>query len=77
MNVAYRQRRILITNDKDFGFLIIRKRKKYKGVILLRLRKDSPLNRIKIIKSLINTFGEKLKGKFIIASEKGVRIRRI
>jgi len=75
LNTAVREKRILITNDKDFGELIHRQKLSHHGVILLRLEEDTPSKRIKIVKNVIDRFGESLKGKFFVASEKGFRIR--
>ena len=38
--------RIIVTNDKDFGELIFRRRLASKGVLLLRLEDESPENKI-------------------------------
>ena len=75
LDLAFKENRILITNDKDFGELIYRKKSPHKGIILLRLGYDTPQKRIQIIEELIERFGEKLKNRFIVASEKGFRIR--
>jgi len=75
LNIAVREKRVLITNDKDFGELINRKKLSHCGVILLRLEEDTPIKRIEIIKDAINRFAEKIKGKFLVASERGFRIR--
>ena len=60
---------------KDFGELIHRQKLSHNGIILLRLEEDTPSKRIKIVKNVIDRFGESLKGKFFVASEKGFRIR--
>lgn len=67
--------RILITNDKDFGELIYRQRLEHRGVILLRLAIDTPQRRIKVIRSLISRYDERLKRKFVVVTESKVRIR--
>ena len=67
--------RVLITNDKDFGELIYRQRLEHRGVILLRLAIDTPQRRIKVIRSLISRYDERLKRKFVVATESKVRIR--
>lgn len=75
LSSAVREKRILISNDKDFGELIHRKKLPHYGVIFLRLEEDTPSKRIEIVKNAIDRFGEKIKGKFFVASEKGFRIR--
>ncbi|KXB04634.1 hypothetical protein AKJ50_02190 [candidate division MSBL1 archaeon SCGC-AAA382A13] len=73
---ALEEEKILITNDKDFGEIIYRKGKPHAGVILLRLEKDFPEDRISTIRSIIEELDrETLNQKFIVASEKGVRVR--
>ena len=37
---AFNEKYILLTNDKNFGELVIRQKKKHKGVILLRLKNE-------------------------------------
>lgn len=75
LNIALKEGRILITNDKDFGELIYKKKLPHSGLILLRLDEDTASNRIIIVKNIIDKFGEGIKDKFIEASEKGLRIR--
>lgn len=72
---AFRDSRILVTNDKDFGSLIERRKFSHAGVILLRLRDDTPSARILALQSLITKFGEGLKDKFIVATEHRARIK--
>ncbi len=74
---AKNDERVIITNDKDFGDLILRQGKLSNGVILLRLKIDKPLNRIKFVLAIIKELGIKLNKKFIIVSENKIRIRKI
>src|SRR3989344_6043370 len=72
---AENEKRVLITNDKDFGELIFRLKMPSSGVILLRLKKDIPINRIKYTINLIENFSDKLKNNFVVVKEGQVRIR--
>ena len=45
--IAYRERRILITRDRDFGELVFVYWQPHRGVILLRLGSSSPLATIR------------------------------
>jgi predicted nuclease of predicted toxin-antitoxin system len=72
---AFREERIVITNDKDFGELVYRQGLDHAGVILLRLEEDSPIARISIVKKTILRFQGKLKGRFVVATEKKIRVR--
>lgn len=74
---AFDEKRILITNDKDFGELIYYRKESHHGVILLRLRNDTFTNRISTLRKVIDCFGEDLKNKFTVATETKVRMRKI
>lgn len=74
--LASRESYILITNDKDFGYLIYVQKKKHKGVILLRFLNQETNFKIKFLKDPLRTFKlEEFKNKFAVISERGVRIR--
>jgi len=72
---AMEEKRIIITNDKDFGWLVTLY--KSPGIILLRLKEDSVENRIRIIKHILEKYGDVVFGNIIIATEKRVRVRRL
>jgi predicted nuclease of predicted toxin-antitoxin system len=67
--------RILITNDKDFGDLVFRGRKPYPGVLLLRLRNESSANRVRVVKSVLDRYADRLPDHFVVATETNVRVR--
>lgn len=77
LEFAEREKRILITNDKDFGELIFKLKMISSGVILLRLGKDSQETRKRYILYLINKFGDKLSSNFTVIEEKQVRFRKL
>ncbi len=72
---AVPEERILITNDKDFGELIFRTGRTHAGVLLLRLRDESSVNRVHTVKAVLEQHANRLAGRFIVATESGVRIR--
>ncbi len=76
LDAADKQARILITNDKDFGELVFRQLKPSSGVILLRLKTDTPESRIKCTATVIKRFGEKLSNSFTVVSEESIRLRK-
>ncbi len=67
---------IVITNDKDFGMLVFKKGKGHRGVIFLRLQRESTENKIETIKKVLEQCREKLSYSFIVASEDFVRISK-
>jgi predicted nuclease of predicted toxin-antitoxin system len=72
---AVREKRILVTNDKDFGELVYRSGQAHYGVVLLRLHDESPTNRVRILRALIDRYSDRLVQHFTVATEGSVRIR--
>jgi len=72
---AMSEGRILITNDKDFGELIFRGGQRHHGVLLLRLHEESPANRVRVVKKVLEQWADRLAGCFTVATESSVRIR--
>ena len=75
MNNAFQEKRIIITNDKDFGYLIFKSNLPALAIILLRFNDESPKLKINAIKTILNLPQEKLLNHFIVASEDKIRIR--
>jgi len=69
------EKRILFTNDKDFGELIYRGGFEYYGVVLLRLQDDQPSHRAQIVSFVLENHADRLVGNFSVASEKSFRVR--
>jgi len=74
---AANDRRILVTNDKDFGELVFRSRRAHHGVVLLRLHDESPTNRVHVLRTVLGQYADRLAGHFTVATEGGVRIRPV
>jgi len=72
---ANREGRIIVTIDKDFGKLIFQERLPNRGVILLRLRDERAINKVRAISKLLTSYEERLLDHFIVVSETGIRIR--
>ncbi len=77
LTIAKKQKRILITGDKDFGELVYLRGLTPHGVILLRLRDETPENRIKVLDKLFKREDLTLKKSFTVVSEGQVRTRSI
>jgi len=60
---------------QDFGRMIYQTHSPHRGVILLRLKKESQEAIIKILEKVITQIGEELKGKFAVVTEEKIRIR--
>ena len=69
------EERIVVTNDKGFGDLVFRSGMGINGVLLLRLRDESAANRVRVVRSVLERYGDRLPGHFTTATEWSVRIR--
>jgi len=73
--LAVREGRILITNDKDFGELVFRSGQAHRGVVLLRVRDESSMSRVRVLEAVLERYADQLSGHFTVATERSVRIR--
>ncbi len=71
---AYSERRIIITNDKDFGEMIFRRKMPHKGVILLRGGCVGPSQKIAMLKSALSLPEDRIYGSFVVVTETAIRI---
>lgn len=75
INLSEKQKRIVLTHDKDFGGLIHQAPQPPCGVILLRLRNQSSKNVVKhLIPFLKEVRPEKLKKRLVVFQEGKIRI---
>jgi len=74
MELAYAERRILLTEDKDFGWLAFVGQVDNPGVILVRFPATARLNLAASITRLVNELGPKLTGTFVVLRPGSVRI---
>lgn len=72
---ANQEARVIITNDKDFGYLIFKSNISAPAIILLRFKEESPALKINVIKTILNLPEEKILNHFIVADEDKIRIR--
>jgi predicted nuclease of predicted toxin-antitoxin system len=64
---------ILITNDKDFGEMVYRKRVPHRGVIFLRLDDERAASKIDAIRKLLTSYAGQLPNAFVVVSETRIR----
>lgn len=74
---AYLEKRILITEDKDFGELVLRLKKKTHGVILLRFTIADQHLKWPKLKKLIELKPQTLSKKFVVIDKEKFRIQKI
>ena len=76
IDIAVRDRRVLLTEDKDFGQLVHSHGRKTQGVILLRYPVLVREQLAKDVVRLAKRHGKKLAGCFIVIQPGRVRISR-
>lgn len=75
LDAAFAAKRILITEDKDFGELVYRLRKKANGIILVRITIKERKSKWQRLKKLIDNYPDRLPGNFIVIDAKKFRFR--
>ena len=73
---AYTESWILITNDKDFGEKVYREQHPHRGVILMRLEDERAVNKIEVLRRLLDQYSDKVADRFVVVTETRVRFDR-
>ena len=77
LTLAFRDRRVLVTDDKDFGELVVREGRPHRGVLLLRLGGMAVADRADLVSRLFASSASALVDAFTVVERDGsVRIRR-
>jgi predicted nuclease of predicted toxin-antitoxin system len=74
IEAAFADRRILLTEDKDFGWLVFVAHATCPGVILIRFPASARQILASSIKRLVDDFGPRLEGAFVVLRPGFVRI---
>jgi predicted nuclease of predicted toxin-antitoxin system len=74
MDMALREGRVLLTEDKDFGQLVYAHSEQSTGVIFIRYPTDARKTLPKAAVTLISEFRTELIGSFVVMSPGRVRI---
>ncbi|HAX61444.1 MAG TPA: hypothetical protein DCX95_02645 [Elusimicrobia bacterium] len=74
---AYNEERIVLTNDKDFGYLIYREKLPSCGVILFRFKVEFPVLKIMALEKILEFNSSHIFNHFIVASEGKIRVRKL
>lgn len=75
--LALQEQAIVLTDDKDFGDLVMFQKRPSWGVILAHLDGISVSDRAEMILSLLNDHAQELFGAFTVISGHNIRIRRL
>jgi predicted nuclease of predicted toxin-antitoxin system len=73
---AHREKRVLITEDKDFGWLVFASHADTAGVILIRFPGNARSQLAKIITNLVKERGEEIIKAFVVVQPGQIRISR-
>jgi predicted nuclease of predicted toxin-antitoxin system len=72
---AHRDRRILMTEDKDFGELVYRLRKPAFGILLLRFSIENRHLKVPRMSALLGEYVDRLPRHFVVLDETKFRFR--
>ncbi len=75
VELARAEGRVLITDDKDFGELIIRQRLPSSGVVLLPIAPPNAERRGRALVNALSRFGDRLGHQFTVVRANVVRVR--
>ena len=73
LEIANREKRILITNDKDFGELTFRQKRISTGIILFRVKGENSRYKIRMLHKLLLSHINRLRGYFIVVTRRKIR----
>lgn len=74
---AVRESAVLLTDDQDFGDLVMFQRRSALGVILVRLEGVAPDERAQTVSDVIRRHAAELAGSFTVIKRSAVRIRKL
>jgi predicted nuclease of predicted toxin-antitoxin system len=72
--IALREQRVLLTNDRDFGELVVGEGLPHAGIIYLRMRRRSAAAKWERLDYVLKQYGDQLSG-FLVVTEDAVRVR--
>lgn len=75
LNAADRDGRVLITEDRDFGELVVRQRLKVRGIILPELDRLPNAAEGESVAEIVGTHQSKLAGNLVVVEPARVRVR--
>lgn len=74
---ARESRRILVTNDKDFGELTFLQRKAAAGIVLLRMPTLSSNQKAERLLEALRVVGDRLASSMVVVTERAIRRRSL
>lgn len=77
LQLAASQQRILLTEDKDFGELVVRLQLPAHGIILLRINTANTGLKLARLRNLLANHAHRLPGSFVVVDESKTRFRSL
>jgi predicted nuclease of predicted toxin-antitoxin system len=74
---AERDHRFIITDDKDFGELVFRRRFNTHGILLVRIRAGAITSRLGRLAAVWKQVEENIAGNLVVVTESKLRVREI
>jgi predicted nuclease of predicted toxin-antitoxin system len=74
LRIALREQRILLTNDHDFGELIVRQELAHSGVVLFRLKSEAMDVKCARLSYVLDHYSDRMH-QFLVLTDQRVRIR--
>ncbi|MEQ1666622.1 MAG: DUF5615 family PIN-like protein [Bdellovibrionales bacterium] len=75
LRTAFDQKALLLTEDKDFGELVVRLRLPHHGILLLRLGGFEPAFKIPLVLNALQKHFSEISSNFAVLNERKLRIR--
>ena len=75
LQMAAGQQRVLLTEDKDFGELVVRLQLPAYGIVLLRINPADTATKLARLRQLLQHHVQRLPGSFVVLSDKRARFR--
>ena len=72
---AAREARLLLTEDKDFGDLVLRRAHPVPGLVLMRVGSENARLQALRLAAAIDQYGEQLFGQYVVVEEARFRAR--
>jgi predicted nuclease of predicted toxin-antitoxin system len=74
LGLANEEKRILITNDKDFGGLLFLQNKVSSGTILFRVKGQNSEEKVILMKKLLMGYRDRLLNHYVVVTKPKIRI---
>ena len=76
LSIANKEKRILLTQDKDFGELVFRLKNAHYGVVLIRLNGYLATEKASLVLTLLSKYKKEVVKCFTVIQPNAIRIRK-